>query len=483
MALLSRKSSKGTEKKTWKSLIPDNVRLDELTKLEKFRLWLTFWTQRLNLDSHHKAERFAITTVALTSTLALVLVMGGISTHLKKSHMLNDTAVYSQEFVSSKTGINGSVDGLYVSPDRKTALLMMKFDDPKQVSTNAKNYQSFLMGSSYDLKQKALKQSVSGQLISFGSTGYLGVELKTGAEDGFSSQIMHLVMRANEQIIAPDQARAQAGAMDDDVERDDTFNTFDQWEIFMNPGSNAAKVLPALGSEKLDVKNVFYDTVTKHQESELRKTLGDDLNALNADLSAIREYKERIESASLDGARLTVPELPKQVQGDEMTCVGQQRDKNSVSQKVSCDPEKMRYHPKWVAPNGFNFDWQDGSIEKGYLDQVVPKGESTLSWFADHRSSSDGESMPVMDTTEWKFSNGRTLGSYMKSGGSDVGPIQDLNSSIGLLQSSMDQYYQNKIKYQVTDLGDLLGAEMALMDVADNHTINAEKDVAVRVLQ
>lgn len=486
VALFSRASSMTSEKKTWKSLIPDHVNESELTRFEKLQLLIKFYAQKFRLGSHYRTERFAITFFVLASALTLVLMMGAVSTHSKKSHLLNDTSVYTKTFVSSKTGINGSVDNLYVSSDRKTALLLMKFDQPDQVSTNAENYQSFLMGSSYKMKQELIKEPVSGQIISFGSTGYLGVELKTSSEDGFPSQIMNLVMRANEQIIAPDKARVQADAMDDSdqADRDETFNTFDQWQIYMNPGSKSVKTLPALDADKLNVKDVFYQTVTKSDESEIRDTLKSDLDTMNADLAAIREYKSRIESTSLDGAKLSVPDLPVQVRGDTITCVDQKKsDADSVSQKVSCDPEQMRYHPQWVAPNGFNFDWQDGSVDQGYINKILPKGQSALSWFAEHQSSNEGDSPEIMDASKWKFSNGRTLESYMSGGGSDLGPIRDMNSSITLYQNAIDTYYQDKIQYQVQDLGNLLGAEMSLKDVADNSTINDREDIAVRVLR
>src|SRR5699024_12312406 len=75
---------------------------------------------------------------------------------------------------------------------------------------------------------------------------------------------------------------------------------------------------------------------------------------------------------NVDGLSIVPPEVPKQIAGDRVTGSPAQK-----SQKSTLDLETS-----WVSPSGFDFDWRSGSVDEGYLDDLVPEDESKGSYLA-----------------------------------------------------------------------------------------------------
>ncbi|PZT84958.1 MAG: hypothetical protein DI630_36540, partial [Gordonia sp. (in: high G+C Gram-positive bacteria)] len=149
------------------------------------------FTKKFKLDSHHAIERFGIFFGIFVITGALVIGGSVASAYRSGADSLSSTALYTSEFTTSKTNLDGTVDGVYTNTTGDKALVMMHFGDGAQISYNAADYQAFLMGSDTDLNTESVNTSgIESQMYAFGSTGYVGVLLD--ADQPFDRQVLNL---------------------------------------------------------------------------------------------------------------------------------------------------------------------------------------------------------------------------------------------------------------------------------------------------
>jgi hypothetical protein len=413
----------------------------------------------LRLGSHHAIERFGIFFGVVVVTFVLIFSSASVSAVTNQTAEMDRTTLYTPNFNTSKTQLAGDVSGVFVNSNRTRAMVLMQFKDPSSVSANANKYQAFLTGSTAALADEALKSNVTGEIVVFGSTGYLAMVLDS--DKPFQQQILNLTMRANSELVyLPSESRKVRA----DLEGQKTFSEFDQWRLFFNPGASGATTTTALDSEQFDAGAVYASLVVAPEEKTLRASMDEQLGQMRADQTRISEYESEIRRVNADGVFITPPVVPEQIAGDAI----------DGTPAVDKTPSTLKLKTDWVSPRGFDFDWRAGSVAKGYLDDVVPNGESYVTYLADKASlSKDGEASTLrVNDLEWNLSNGRLLTDY---GNSDkaMKPLFDVRN--GLSQAYQD-YYQHKTDYQVKAYADLIDLEVDLRNVRSGaSTNNGEK--------
>ncbi len=400
----------------------------------------------LRLDSHHAIERFGVLFGALSVACVLLFAGATTSSIANQAKELDAQAIYTASFSTSKTQLPGSVTGVYVSPDRTRAMLLMRFESASSMSANAENYQSFLTGSTMQLDGEPLKTNIEGQLVTFGSTGYLAVVLDS--DEPFRQQILNLTMRSNSELIyKPTETRTVRA----DLASDQSFAEFDQWRLYFNPGASEATVLEALDADSFDAGAIYNEVVIEAEEATLRAEMDKQLEQMRADLARIDERVAEASRTSVDGALLQLPEMPVQIAGDRV--VGEPG--------IDGEPSTLRLETEWVSPRGYDFDWRSGSVEEGYLDDLVPSGESYVLWLADKAAApSEGNDLGT-SSTDWALSNGRLLSDFT-SDDTSMQPLFEIRND--LVQAYRD-YFTHKLEYQTTSYSKLVDLEVRLRTV------------------
>lgn len=439
------------------------------------------FANKMKLSSHHAIERFGI-MVGVFGVIGVLLLAGATTTAIGNDKTkLDATALYTPSFTTSKTQIGGDVTGVYTSTDKTRALIMMKFKDPALVSANANNYQAFLTGTTADLGQQQLKTKITGEIVTFGSTGYIGVVMNS--DQPFEQQILNLVVRSNSELVyTPDQTRE----VSEDLRDDNSFAKYDQWRVVANPGANNATVSPALDSASFDPGSFYAETVVAPLEQEQRTAMNDQLGVLRADLAKISEYTTQIEgddnndvtAITADGVRLIVPDAPAQIAGDQVTGEpgkapkGDDLTPEQIAKDI-VDSSTEELVTDWVDPRGFNFDWRNGSVEEGYLADLVPENMTYANFLAEKRTakgSADGDTGSLgLSNMEWTLTDGSKLSSY-SSTDSAMRPL--ITASNNLMQA-WQTYYNDKVTYQVEMYNALIDLEIDLRNVESSSTINS----------
>lgn len=466
------------------------------------------WRDKLKLGSHHRIERFGIVTTIFAATLAVLVPATAVSAYQSSRDDLSNTALYTPEFVSSISETTGNVEGVYVSEDGTRSMLLMHVDDEQAAfSTNAENYETFVTGTSPRMRAEDLETNINGNVVVFGSTGYLGVVLSS--DEPFPEQIINIVVRNNS------DAAVGAGDGEDAVGGDETFSEHDQWRLFFNPGAGGAAELNALAGRGVDVEALYYEVVLREQEIFARAELDEQLASMQGQLATISELESELERTNVDGVRIVPPEIPSTVAGDVVTGdlgdvfdpeadplqegvsedsevvddgLGGQQRPSSLSEQYPDSTLELQTNE--VEDAGFEFDWREDSILDGYLDELVPAGETYASFMenkADGVASGEtpetdeqGDPLAIEEEDdafdvadiEWELTDGTDL---TESGEISAGmePLVELMEN---LSGAYQDYYDMKQEYQVDLHTQLLELEVELINVESSYSINTNDD-------
>lgn len=428
----------------------DQVKPDLRTRVNRF-------AARFKLDSHHAMERFGVLVGCLALVGVLILGVSGVQAIRSNSEQIDSTAVWTKTFTTSKTKMSGTVDGVYRNRLGNKVMVLMHFDPEAKIDYNADNYKAFLLGSDTDLNVEPVSTTgVKGTFEVFGSTGYVGVLLE--ATQPFKQQVLNLTVRAGSELTTSDDTTDpsdQNAALQAD---DPSFTKHDQWRIFLNPAASTVKYASSLDRVRLDPSDLYYQTVLAAKEKAARATLDKKLLALRADRVQIDSYTHQLVTTKVDGLFLEPPKVPAVIDGDQVT--GRSSAENGGGAAT------LTLHSRKTVAGGLDFDWRNGSVEKGYLDQVVPKGQSYVDYLAKLARATDTstDSTDIGNIT-WKLSNGTSLSEDYDFSDTTMRPLTSLMEK---LSAAYESYSSDKIEYQTTDLQALLNLDIDLRDVAAN---------------
>ena len=416
---------------------------------------------RMKLGPHHAIERFGVITSIISATFVLLLV-GTIASAVGNNRArLDETALYTASFTTSRTELSGEVDGIYTNEEGTRALVLMRFRDSDEgsFSTDAANYQAFLTGSNEQLDTRALATTVTGSIVVFGSTGYIGVVLDSDAP--FEQQIISLTLRANSELVYQEGAGRE---LREDLQSDNSFAEFDQWRLFLNPGASGAEEATSLAGARIDPSAMYYELVVAEQEEEVRAAMDEQLMEMGAVLNRIEEYDGEMSRVNVDGVFIEPPEVPVQVAGDEVT--GDPADGDNEA--------TLALETGWVHPRGYDFDWRSGTVEEGYLDELMPEGETSyVTYLAEKARAEDEENGGfTANDMEWHLTDGSDLSDSRDSSQA----LDPLNNIMNNTTQAYQDYHRLKTEYQVDSLSALLELEVALRGVDSAGSVNADEE-------
>lgn len=427
----------------------------------------TGFRDALRLGPRHAMERFALMTGVFGASFILIMGGAGATAWNKANQAINQTPIQVGKFTTSRSSASGSVLDMVVNSERTRALVVFELSDPALVSTNAQDYQVFGAITDEELSVEPLPAGTDGSISSLGSTGVFVVEITN--PEGFDPEMIMLMIRANSELTSSEDTDQVMDALS---VSNDTFATYDQFLLVVNPGATEAHVNDELAGEKADLGRIYNTLVVGPREEEIREQMFQEIKDLQLGKARAQEYERRLAATKIDGSPVVVPKAPKVMRDDEFTCVS-----GDVETIAQCPAEDLRYEPGWTYPNGFDFHWQDRSLETGYLNQVVPEDAEALTWLTQHAKAEGDESdqeiieqaMTVgQDPQTWKLENG----SYISDFDPTLTPVVTTLQSISQLTQSWNNYTTAKEAYQVDSYNDLLNLEVELSDVKSSSTVH-----------
>lgn len=394
--------------------------------------------------SHYKMERFGVMFFALLTAMALVVGSIGIRKAAMDKVTLGDTAVYTTEFTSSLSMNGGQLVNLWVNDSRTQCFILLHWDDMTSVVTDAADYEVYLTGRSPNGRKEALQCAPFGNFYVFGTTGYMGLFLVD--MDGFPSQIINCIVRCNRMV----------NGMPDSVPEysDASFSTYDQIQFFVNPGGALASTASFLTEGRMSVYDIYEATAAAGQEAQIRASLNDTLKSMQASLDAINEYTYRVKQDDI-----VVPTTPIQIRGDSIT-----------------QDEAGNYHlnTDYVVQGAYTFDWQNGSIQQGYLEDVLEEAGYRRAdrYIIDQQAKAKNNTMDV-SALRWVYNDG-TVFSTTTGSGAVMSSVAQTQKDIQNLTQAWATYYNLKVSYQTAQLEQLLRLELEISEATSAYTVKTD---------
>lgn len=405
---------------------------------------------RIFNGKHNQMEQF-IAKFSILFICFLLCFVSILNTKFKNDALRRETtAVYTNDFKLSLTEQEGTVEGVYASQDKTKALVILKFNNSEFISSDANNFRMFLTARKPDMNYDTLQSSPNGYIYSFGSTGYMGVLLYEPV--GFNNQILDLTIRNLSELTER--------ANEDEVELSkwdgNSFKEYDQFRVLFNPGAKDVKMLNALNTQNIDVFDIYTEAISKPVEEQLRTTLGKDLEEMRGTLKRMDEYGNRL---FRNGITLgNVPSVIKDDRIDEF--------ENPIKKE-----KYLRLAIRDNVNKGFSFDWYNGSVAEGYIDEL--RGSYNSNEYLARKAAEKDESKEFNVADLIYMLDGKE---FELTDLDDSGTHKTISNNIDLLTGTMNEYFQQKTKYQTQDLKSLLYLELDVKDASTNYTVNTEKD-------
>lgn len=429
------------------------------------------------LGPHYAIERFGVLFLSLTLAMCILLSTIIANKIRYDNRALSGMARYTSSFSMSLSGATGTVRGVYTNRAHTKCFLLLKFADVSNIPIKAEKYHLFLSAVDKNFYYDEMKSRPNATLYQFGSTGYMGIYLYTS--EPFPSQILNLYLRATEMFVST----GNTGAGYEDA----TFRKYDQARIYFNPGGTYATKANFLETDDWTLFDVYEELVSRPSEIAIRRLLVNDLREMRNQKLLMYEYKNRIVD---DG--LKEPEVPSSIANDVMYAKFLDSTKStenlnwSLSNSVWYSSDGMTakdsdvfiyLDTKVVEPGGYNFNWQNGQIKTGYLEQLTGSS-SLLDWkaYLDAHANDTSKSTFTLNDVVWAYADGSL---FVPQGVDENGStlkVQTLSKEIEQLKGAWNAYFNAKVRYQTVDLPALLWLEYDAKDIVSNYSVNANED-------
>lgn len=288
---------------------------------------------RFKLGPHHKMERF---TILLSGTLMFLLLFTGISFaghQSKVATQLSVQSVFTTDFTFSLSQQRGNVVGVYGDADRKDVMVVFQMANPETMSADASNYEVFLTGEKDEMEYKP---EVTFGL--FGSTGYGMIRFEH--DEGMQNEVLDVIIRSNSSL-------TETGSVSDEDLVDASFGTFDQAQIYVNPGAGEINEMDTIEPGEDDPSRLYAALVAETEDAEIRTRIDKETKAIQTAINQADEYQNRLVAAGFKP-----PETPWFVEGDYV------------------DDEGV-YHAAKPLLGSYGITYDGRSLLDGYINQVA----------------------------------------------------------------------------------------------------------------
>lgn len=437
-------------------------------------------------SKHKSIERF--TCVFLVLSVCMCILVSCMVVHKTRfdAEQLSTKSMYTTEVTMSRSETEGVVKNVLANKDQTKAFVLLKMNSMENLSIDANDYKLFVAGSDSNSNYAKLKSQPSGGIYVFGSSGYIGLYLVNYQK--FDNQIISVIVR-NTKDYSADGINVNA----DPLTIKNTFEKFDQMQIYFNPGAKGVKHAKFLESDKIDVESMYKEVISDPESKDIKKSLNEDLSQMFKLQNQISNYVSRLTSGRNGGKQMIIPDLPDALVGDKITAVthdGEElkwgsngwigKDETNVDNVRNSDTYYLKLKSDYTFAGGYNFDWQNITFGDGkdWLKDII--GNSTLD---DYISSQNKMASTSTDTSNlsldltWYSTNGDE---FTIDAESEDGSVKSISQDILKLEDLWSQYYGLKYQYQVNDLKNIIYLQRDVQNVTSTYSDNFS-DSAVKL--
>lgn len=442
---------------------------------------------KFKFNNHLRYERFLRTFVISFIFLMASLIYCLRVDQVKAKKLFSNKALYTADFVSSKTSTGGEVVGLYGNKDRTRAFLLLKFQDPSLISADSSKYRMYMTPTAVRKNSQKFDNDVLAGVYVFGNSGYVGLYMVNSG--GFDKQILDLTLRLNSELSAEKNENV------DMVADDASYRKFDQILLRINPGAkNVIEIATLNTKDTPDVMKLYNEIISLKRESDVKIEMAESLDEMRLSLNKISEFSDRLDNID----NVEVPKLNKYIYGDTINkkkidkkikdnyVILSETDVNKKEKLRNLQKVKYDYKFNNTFKGGYEIDWQKHSITNhSFIKDSMKKDDVTDlnsdQYFAYKKDkqladSNDGKNISAIDSNyEWILKDGTNISDLNISETSSR--YESIMSDINNYTDACTNYLTLKRKYQTELCQKLLSIEADANTISDTASVNINKNV------
>lgn len=463
-------------------------------------------------DRHHGAQRFFLMIFLCLAVIAGSVLWGGHVERVNNATTIADTALYTTNYVWSRTSEKGKVVGMLTDTNHTKAFLLMH-NEGNMSSVNADNYEVFLTG-----RDEPLTNSPSLTVYSFGVTGYVGLYFTDMR--GFANQVYSMIVRDDSEAAKA----ANENTFADNI-TDTSFRDHNQIRIYLNFGASGTKTAPVMDGTDLRPLSILADmdvsvtggesvqvvyNRTSTQCQDLLTTMSDDMRLINQYRDTLTEAGVRVpdlpyymkgdivditpvdftkkpmefssdmldDSASTSGSSKPVYEDdPEETPEEETEVTGEGQAGATFINKDNVETHYYYLHTDVLYPGSVHFEWQGRRMSEGFISQVYAERfengtslDTMYKEYADWRTEQLAEYPSVFPTDityeAWEMMDGSYLD---RDDTTTQGKL--LAQTVEDYEAAVTQYLRSKKSY-FEQLDKLLALEDEVQAIGNTITSN-----------
>lgn len=402
------------------------------------------------MNKHKKIERFMVMFFSISIPLILMSFVSIYNKFGVDSNTLSSRAIYTTEGTFSRTNEIGKVVGVYTNEAKTRGMVLIKFDNGVNISSNASDYKVFTTASNLKKGKENLVSKPEGSIYVFGTSGYVGLYFVNNA--GFESQIFKSTIRMEKEFKTVDEKSIKGKELSGE-----SYSKYDQADFYYNLGASETTKLSTLDNANFSVQDFYIEALGTKLNNDKVAQINERLNKMSKLMLQIREMKSRLESISVDNTKLVVPELPTEIRSDNFSGSG----------------DNILYSTEYVYPGGLNFNIKDVDLKSGYFKTinnatVNPDNLSLSKFLVKLKNDQTNNSYMSKFEPKWTMSDGSTLDDFIKSVGIDNAAASSMNDNVQTYVTLINEYLTEKITYQTVDLRALLSLDIVLENATTN---------------
>lgn len=418
----------------------------------------TIWQNK----RHFKMQIFGVAVLALLLVFFLNFMTIIVSHSKQVNEYMKSNVKFTSSYQMSLSGVRGSVNDIYIDKSKTQCFVLLNMGDVSNLTMNASNYQVMITDTNTDgVREDVPDEKISGQIYVFGSTGLMGIYLKSDVP--FENNMKQLTLRSYTKFTSGTKPYFRKSASDAE---------YDQCHIYFNPGGTNAQTIEFLETHvdgtDFNPTDVYRQVKTVTKETEYRTTILETYQELETKMNQIVEYRTRLS----ENYKILVPDLPMWLTGDYFKNIQVKDDEGNILGSYK------RFMPATITPGGTDFDWFNGSILKGYF-ALVPdaQGMSIRDYIYSLQSDKASRKIDETKITEWLYADGTAV--LLKADSTTTTYEQTVMSDIKLYEKAVSDYITLKSKYQSEYLPNLLLLELDSGSIGETYTVRGDENAIV----
>ena len=398
---------------------------------------------------HFQLQIFGLMTFFVVAVFVINLITIKVGYENNRQAYADTVSKRTTNFVMSRSGTSGTVNNVFVNYDKTRCFIVLTLANTTNVTLDANYYAMYITNCNINGKVSGTPKEVLSGVTYIFAKNIMGLYIRS--DKPFENNLKKLTLRS---YYNADDGR------------------YDDAEIYFNPGATNIVNIPFLeyhtDGEPFNLTDIMRQTSSVNEESVIRSNIEQCYAIMQDDMRKAAEYASRLQ----DTYNVQIPVFPAYLAGDSFNDIPVYDEMGNQTGSYT------KFIPATIVPGGTEYDWYNGNILIGYYNLVPNASRVSIRDYLDALyADKESHEKPKAQSKEWYYEDGTevVLNNRETSSGLEVDVLNTINTYEEILQDYLNQ----KTKYQTEYLPELLKLEMNSDYSAYSYSVRNDENAVI----